>query len=74
MKLLNTKISGLKLVKSKLYFDKRGFFKEVFKKKFLKIKIFLLMLCPSQKKMCYGVYIYRQPNPKQRLLLLLMVK
>ena len=45
MKLINTKINGLKILKTKIYKDKRGYFKEVFKKKCIKrssytIKIF----------------------------------
>ena len=30
MKIKNVKISGLKIIKTKMFFDKRGFFKEIF--------------------------------------------
>ena len=33
MKIIKTKIKGLLIIKSKVYKDKRGFFKEVVKKK-----------------------------------------
>ena len=32
MKLLNIKINGPKILKTKIFFDDRGFFKEVYKK------------------------------------------
>ena len=32
MKIINTKISGLKIIQSKNYYDPRGYFREVFKK------------------------------------------
>ena len=31
MKIINTKISGLKIIQSKNYYDPRGYFREVFK-------------------------------------------
>ena len=37
MKIINTKIAGLKILKSKNFFDSRGYFREVFKKKLMKI-------------------------------------
>jgi|TARA_B100000768_G_C11210598_1_gene345831 dTDP-4-dehydrorhamnose 3,5-epimerase len=36
MKLLNTKIIGPKILKTKIFYDNRGFFKEVYQKKILK--------------------------------------
>lgn len=50
MKLLNTKIIGLKIIKSKIYIDKRGFFKEVFKKKILKNMDFPFDIMSLSKK------------------------
>jgi dTDP-4-dehydrorhamnose 3,5-epimerase-like enzyme len=32
MKIINTKIVGLKILKSKNFFDSRGYFREVFKR------------------------------------------
>ena len=40
MKIIKTKIKDLVLLKTKIYKDKRGFFKEVEKKKILKKKIY----------------------------------
>ena len=38
MKLNKTKIKDLIIIKSKVHFDKRGFFREAFKRKFVKKK------------------------------------
>ena len=51
MKLINKKINGLKILKTKIYVDKRGHFKEVYKKKSLKIQILYSIVCLLQKKM-----------------------
>ena len=39
MKIIKTKLKDLVLVKSKVFSDKRGFFKEIEKKKYFKKKI-----------------------------------
>ena len=51
MKLLLTKIKDIKKVKTKIFKDKRGFFKEIYKNKILKKNLFL-MLCHILKKVC----------------------
>ena len=50
MKIKNLKINRLKLIKTKIHHDKRGFFKEIYKDKILKKNLFL-MSCLIQKKM-----------------------
>ena len=50
MKIISTKFSGLKIIKSKCYKDNRGFFKEDFKKKFFKNKKFVFGCASSSKK------------------------
>ena len=40
MKLSNTRIKGLKIIKTKVFFDNRGFFKEIYKNKLMKKKIY----------------------------------
>jgi len=50
MKIISTKFSGLKIIKSKCYKDDRGFFKEDFKKKFFKNKKFIFGCTSSSKK------------------------
>ena len=50
MQLFNTKISGLKIVKSTIYKDKRGFLKEVYKKKLITNEDFIFDLFSTSKK------------------------
>ena len=50
MKIKSTKFSGLKVIESRLFKDSRGFFKEDFKKKFLKKEKFVFGCTSSSKK------------------------
>jgi len=50
MKIISTKFSGLKVIKSKSYRDNRGLFKEDYKKKFFKNKNFVFGCTSSSKK------------------------
>ena len=50
MKIIQTKFSGLKIIESRLFKDKRGFFKEDFKKKFFKREKFIFGCTSSSKK------------------------
>ena len=50
MKIISTKFSELKVIKSKNHKDSRGFFKEDFKKKFFKNKKFVFGCVSSSKK------------------------
>ena len=49
MKIKSTKFSGLKIVRSKIHRDYRGFFKEDLKKKYFKDKKFIFS-CTSRSK------------------------
>tara|TARA_B100001059_G_C17563645_1_gene441413 strand:- start:150 stop:677 length:528 start_codon:yes stop_codon:yes gene_type:complete len=58
MKLINTKIKGLKIIKTKIYKDKRGFLKEVFKKRILNNKDFPFdIMSHSKKNVLRGLHI-----------------
>jgi len=58
MKLLKTKISGLKLVKTNIYKDKRGFLKEIYKKKILKKDNYIAdIMSTSKKNVLRGLHI-----------------
>ena len=48
MKIINTKIAGLKILKSKNFYDSRGYFKEIFKKKIIKNN--MIFSCVSKSK------------------------
>ena len=51
MKLVNTKIKGLKIIKSNVFKDKRGFLRETYQKRIVSKKDFPLMSCHHPKKM-----------------------
>ena len=58
MKLINTKINGLKILKTKIYKDKRGCFKEVFKKNLFKDSDFKFdCMSTSKKNVLRGLHI-----------------
>ena len=53
MKIVNTKIKGLKIIKTNIYKDKRGFLKEVFRKNILNNKDFPFDVMSYSKKKSY---------------------
>ena len=50
MKIVATKFLGLQIIQSKSFKDRRGFFKEDYKKKFFKDKKFIFGCSSSSKK------------------------
>lgn len=60
MKLENVKIKGLKLIKSKIYKDKRGFLREVYKNKVLKNKFRFDVMSYSKRNVLRGLHIQTQ--------------
>ena len=68
MKLINTKIKdGPKIIKSKIYNDKRGFLRELIKDLYLKIKILFLILCLFQKK-CFKRIAFTNQKPQAKII------
>ena len=68
MKLINTKINGLKILKTKIYVDKRGHFKEVYKKKKFKNSNFIFdCMSTSKKNVLRGLHIQLK-NPQAKLI------
>ena len=57
MKLLSTKIKDIKKVKTKIFKDKRGFFKEIYKNKILKKKFIFDVMSYSKKGVLRGLHI-----------------
>lgn len=60
MKLENVKIRGLKIIKSKIYKDKRGFLREVYKNKLLKDKFQFDVMSYSKRNVLRGLHIQTQ--------------
>ena len=57
MKIINTKISGLKILKSKNFHDSRGYFREVFKKNIIKNNFVFGCLSKSKKNVLRGLHL-----------------
>lgn len=57
MKIINTKLPGLKILKSKNLYDSRGFFREVFKKKLVKSSFIFSCLSKSKKNVLRGLHL-----------------
>ena len=60
MKLENTPIKGLKIIKTSIFYDRRGFFKETFKKKNIKKKFVFDIMSYSKKNVLRGLHIQLQ--------------
>jgi|TARA_B110000444_G_C18611614_1_gene487887 dTDP-4-dehydrorhamnose 3,5-epimerase len=63
MKIISTKIKGLKIIYSDIYQDKRGFFKEDFKQSFFKKKFVFGCTSRSKKNVLRGMHIQTK-NPQ----------
>ena len=57
MKIINTNFPGLKILKSKNFYDSRGFFREVFKKKLVKRPLIFGCLSKSKKNVLRGLHL-----------------
>ena len=51
MKIINTKLQGLKIIKGINHYDNRGYFRETFKNIFFKKKNFIFWCMSKSKKM-----------------------
>ena len=61
MKVSNTRFRGLKVIKNINHYDKRGYFREIFKKKFSKNKNFIFWcMSKSKKNTIRGLHIQRK--------------
>jgi len=65
MKIKNVKISGLKIIRTKMFFDKRGFFKEIFKNKLIQKNFKFDVMSLSKKNVIRGLHIQtKKPQAK----------
>lgn len=67
MKKIKTKIKGPLLIKSKIYSDERGFFKEISKYKILKKNFVFDCISKSKKNVLRGLHI-QTTNPQAKLI------
>ena len=72
MKIINTKFKDLKLIKTKIFKDQRGFFKEVFKNKVVQNNNFIFdCMSYSKKNVLRGLHFQKK---KQKTKLLTVVQ
>ena len=65
MKIKDVKISGLKIIKTKMFFDKRGFFREIFKNKLIQKNFKFDVMSLSKKNVIRGLHIQtKKPQAK----------
>ncbi len=57
MKLKNLKIKGLKIIRSQIYKDRRGFLREIFKAKLIKKNFLFDVMSYSRKNVLRGLHI-----------------
>ena len=62
MKLENLEIKGLKLIKSKIYRDNRGFLREAYKNKLLNDSFLFDVMSYSKKNVLRGLHIQTQKS------------
>lgn len=65
MKIKNVNITGLKIIKTKIFFDNRGFFKEVFRNNLIKKNFKFDVMSSSKKNVIRGLHIQtKKPQAK----------
>ena len=65
MKIKNVNIAGLKIIKTKMFFDNRGFFKEVFRNNLIKKNFKFDVMSSSKKNVIRGLHIQtKKPQAK----------
>ena len=65
MKIKNVNITGLKIIKTKMFFDSRGFFKEVFRNNLIKKNFKFDVMSSSKKNVIRGLHIQtKKPQAK----------
>ena len=65
MKIKNVKITGLRIIKTKMFFDSRGFFKEVFRNNLIKKNFKFDVMSSSKKNVIRGLHIQtKKPQAK----------
>ena len=65
MKIKNVNITGLKVIKTKMFYDSRGFFKEVFRNNLIKKNFKFDVMSSSKKNVIRGLHIQtKKPQAK----------
>jgi len=65
MKIIKTKFKGLKIIKSKMFYDKRGYFREIIKKNILNKNFIFDCISQSKKNVLRGLH-FQKKNPQAK--------
>ena len=66
MKIIKTKFKGLKIIKSKIFDDDRGYFREIIKKNLLDKNFLFDCMSQSKKNVLRGLH-FQKKNPQAKL-------
>ena len=74
MKIENTKFKGLKIIKGKIFYDKRGFFRELYQKKKLKSHNPIFWCLSSSKKNVFRGLHFQNKNMQEKFVSVIVGK
>ena len=73
MKKIKTNIKNLFILKGKIFYDRRGFLREAFKKKIIKKNLIFAIISRSKKNVLRGLHM-QMKNPQDKYILVLKGK
>ena len=73
MKKIKTNLEGLFIIKSKIFYDNRGFLREAFKKKIIKKNLIFAIVSKSKKNVLRGLHLQKK-NQQDKCILVLKGK
>ena len=73
MKKIKTNLKGLFIIKSKIFYDNRGFLREAFKKKIIKKNLIFAIVSKSKKNVLRGLHLQKK-NQQDKCILVLKGK
>ena len=73
MKIIKTKLKDSFILKGKIFYDKRGFLREAYKKKLIKKNLIFAIISKSKKNVLRGLHM-QKINPQDKYILVLKGK
>ena len=70
MKIIKTKIKDLFILKGKIFYDKRGFLREAYKKKLIKKNLIFAIISKSKKNVLRGLHMQTKNSQDKYILVL----
>ena len=73
MKIIKTKLKNLFILKGKIFYDRRGFLREAYKKKLIKKNLIFTIISKSKKNVLRGLHMQKK-SPQDKYILVLKGK